>query len=53
MVLGNLYAKLFVSLYPYLKIKLMTRDEKQQEAVKKWIKAGCRGTLQWSTGVGI
>ena len=52
MVLGNLYVKLFVSLYPYLKIKLMTRDEKQQEAVKKWIKAGCRGTFAWSTGVG-
>lgn len=30
----------------------MTRDEKQLEAVKKWIKAGLRGTCAWSTGVG-
>ena len=30
----------------------MTRDEKQLEAVRKWIKAGLRGTCAWSTGVG-
>lgn len=30
----------------------MTRDERQQYGVKKWIENGCRGTLQWCTGVG-
>lgn len=30
----------------------MTRDERQQQAVKKWIENGCRGTLQWCTGTG-
>lgn len=30
----------------------MTRTEKQQEAVKKWIANGCRGTFAWATGTG-
>lgn len=30
----------------------MTRNEKQREAVKKWIASGCRGTFAWATGVG-
>ena len=30
----------------------MTRDEKQKEAIQKWIAAKCRGSLVWSTGVG-
>ena len=31
----------------------MTRDERQRLGVKKWINSGCRGTLVWSTGVGV
>lgn len=30
----------------------MTRDERQKIGVANWIKAGCRGTLQWCTGSG-
>lgn len=30
----------------------MTRDERQINAVSKWIKNGCRGTCVWSTGTG-
>lgn len=30
----------------------MTRDERQQLGVKKWLENGCRGTLQWCTGSG-
>jgi superfamily II DNA or RNA helicase len=31
---------------------MLTRDERQQLGIKKWIENGCRGTLQWCTGVG-
>ena len=31
----------------------LDRTARQQLGVKKWINAGCRGTLQWSTGVGV
>lgn len=31
---------------------ILDRTERQRLGVKKWINAGCRGTLQWSTGVG-
>ena len=31
---------------------ILDRTERQKLGVKKWIQAGCRGTLQWSTGVG-
>lgn len=30
----------------------LDRTERQRQGVKKWIEAGCRGTLQWCTGVG-
>jgi superfamily II DNA or RNA helicase len=30
----------------------MTRDQRQQLGVRKWLENGCRGTLQWCTGVG-
>lgn len=30
----------------------MTRDEKQQDAVRKWIKAGGRGIFSHPTGFG-
>lgn len=30
----------------------LDRTERQRLGVKKWIEAGCRGTLQWCTGVG-
>lgn len=30
----------------------MTRDERQKLGVQKWIKSGCKGTLQWCTGSG-
>jgi superfamily II DNA or RNA helicase len=30
----------------------MTRSERQKIAIQNWIKAGCRGTLQWATGTG-
>jgi len=30
----------------------MTRSERQKLAIQKWIKAGCRGSLQWCTGSG-
>ena len=30
----------------------MTRSERQELAVSKWIKAGCRGTCAWATGSG-
>lgn len=31
---------------------MVSRTERQKEGVKKWIKAGCKGTLVWSTGTG-
>jgi hypothetical protein len=31
----------------------LDRTERQRLGVRKWIEAGCRGTLQWCTGVGI
>lgn len=30
----------------------LTRDQRQQLGVSKWIKSGCRSTLMWSTGSG-
>lgn len=30
----------------------MTRNERQVLGVKKWLEAGCKGTLQWCTGSG-
>jgi superfamily II DNA or RNA helicase len=30
----------------------VTRSERQELAVSKWIKAGCRGTCAWATGSG-
>lgn len=33
-------------------IKLMTRTERQEVGIQKWIKARCKGLLQWATGVG-
>ena len=30
----------------------LDRTERQKLGVRKWINAGCRGTLQWSTGIG-
>ena len=30
----------------------MDRTERQKLGVRKWIDSGCRGTLNWSTGVG-
>ena len=29
-----------------------SRDERQKEGILKWVKAGCRGTLVWATGIG-
>jgi hypothetical protein len=31
----------------------MTRDERQKIGISKWVKANCRATLQWATGVGV
>ena len=31
----------------------LDRSARQKLGVTKWMQAGCRGTLQWSTGVGI
>lgn len=31
---------------------MVSRTERQKEGIKKWIKAGCKGTLVWSTGTG-
>ncbi len=31
---------------------MSNRDERQLLGVEKWIKAGCKATLQWCTGVG-
>ena len=31
---------------------ILDRTERQRQGVRKWIEAGCRGTLQWCTGVG-
>ena len=31
---------------------MFSRTERQKLGVKKWINAGCRGTLQWATGIG-
>lgn len=31
----------------------LDRTERQRLGVRKWIEAGCRGTLQWCTGVGV
>ena len=30
----------------------LDRTERQKLGVRKWIQSGCRGTLQWCTGVG-
>jgi len=30
----------------------LSRTNRQKQGVKKWINSGCKGTLQWSTGVG-
>lgn len=30
----------------------MDRNERQNLGINKWVKSGCRGTLQWATGVG-
>ena len=30
----------------------MTRDERQKIGILNWVKAQCRGTLVWATGVG-
>lgn len=32
---------------------VLNRTERQQLGVRKWQAAGCRATLQWSTGVGV
>lgn len=31
---------------------MLSRTDRQKEGIKKWIKAGCKGTLVWSTGTG-
>lgn len=31
---------------------MLDRTERQHLGIQKWVAAGCRGTLQWSTGVG-
>ena len=31
---------------------ILNRTERQQLGVRKWVAAGCKATLQWSTGVG-
>ena len=31
---------------------IMTRSERQEEGIQKWVSNKCRGTLQWATGVG-
>lgn len=31
----------------------MDRSERQKLGVQKWVKAGGRGVLAWTTGVGI
>lgn len=30
----------------------MDRTERQKFGIKKWMEAGCRGTLNWATGTG-
>lgn len=30
----------------------ISRDERQDEGVQKWINNKCRGTLEWATGTG-
>jgi len=30
----------------------MTRSQRQELGIKKWIESNCRGTLQWCTGSG-
>lgn len=30
----------------------LSRNERQKLGIQKWINRGCRGTLQWATGVG-
>jgi superfamily II DNA or RNA helicase len=30
----------------------LDRTERQNEGIEKWVKNGCRGTLQWATGTG-
>lgn len=31
---------------------MLSRTNRQKEGIKKWIQAGCKGTLVWSTGTG-
>lgn len=31
----------------------MTRSERQELGVKKWVANGCKGTLMWCTGTGV
>ena len=31
---------------------MLNRTERQKLGILKWISSGCRGTLQWATGVG-
>jgi hypothetical protein len=31
----------------------MDRTARQKLGIQKWINVGCRGTLVWSTGVGV
>lgn len=31
---------------------MLSRTDRQKEGVKKWIKAGCKGTWCYSTGFG-
>ena len=31
---------------------MISRTDRQKEGVRKWIKAGCNGTLVWATGTG-
>lgn len=31
---------------------MLSRTDRQKEGIKKWIKAGCKGTWCYGTGVG-
>lgn len=31
----------------------VSRDERQDEGVQKWINNKCKGTLEWATGTGF
>ena len=32
---------------------MLDRTTRQEEGIQKWIKAKCRGTLAWATGVKV